>query len=57
MTPTYQALHFPLNRAAICLDCSELTEVGETVCPACSGGSLFTLSAWLDRMTETEEIA
>ena len=47
--PAYTAPHFPLSRTAVCLDCETVMEIGEVVCPACSGSALWTLTRWLDR--------
>ncbi len=44
------AVHFPLNRAALCLDCDVCFELeAGRGCPACGGETWMTLARFLER--------
>jgi hypothetical protein len=49
--PTYPkaaALHHPLRRVAICLDCEACFELGADRCPACGSETWAPLARFLD---------
>jgi len=41
-------LHLPLRRAALCMDCDEVFEMGDGSCPACGSETWSTLARFLD---------
>lgn len=41
-------LHIPLRRAALCMDCDEVFEMGDGSCPACGSETWSTLARFLD---------
>jgi hypothetical protein len=41
-------LHLPLRRAALCMDCDEVFEMGDGGCPACGSKTWSTLARFLD---------
>jgi hypothetical protein len=41
------ALHVPLNRLVLCLDCEECFEVGMEACPACSSVTWVPLARFV----------
>ncbi len=46
---TTLALHLPLRRLALCLDCEACFEIGTSSCPACGGDTWVLLSKFLDQ--------
>ena len=46
---TTLALHLPLRRLALCLDCEACFEIGASSCPACGGDTWVLLSKFLDQ--------
>jgi len=46
---TTLALHLPLRRLALCLDCEACFEIGVSSCPACGGDTWVLLSKFLDQ--------
>ena len=46
---TALALHLPLRRLALCLDCEACFEIGISSCPACGGDTWATLAKFLDQ--------
>jgi hypothetical protein len=46
------AVHFPLNRAALCLDCDVCFELeAGRGCPACGGDTWIPLARFLERQS------
>jgi hypothetical protein len=43
------ALHLPLRRLALCLDCEACFEIGTPSCPACGGDTWAPLARFLDQ--------
>lgn len=41
-------LHLPLRRAALCLDCDEVFQMGDGSCPACGSETWSMLARFLD---------
>lgn len=50
------ALHFPLQRLALCRDCDECFELGQKECPAC-GSETWSLLAGLIGDTSDKSVA
>ena len=46
---TTLALHLPLRRLALCLDCEACFEIGIPSCPACGGDTWVLLAKFLDQ--------
>src|SRR5262245_63136373 len=46
---TTLALHLPLRRLALCLDCEACFEIGASSCPACGGDTWVLLNKFLDQ--------
>jgi len=46
------AIHFPLRRLALCLDCEECFEIGQDECPACGSETWSMLSRFIGDMSE-----
>ncbi|HET8578287.1 MAG TPA: hypothetical protein VFO18_14400 [Methylomirabilota bacterium] len=42
------AIHLPLRKLALCLDCEECFEVGPKTCPGCGSGTWSPLARFLD---------
>jgi hypothetical protein len=48
---TTLALHLPLRRLALCLDCEACFEIGASSCPACGGDTWVLPAKFLDQGT------
>lgn len=46
---TALALHVPLRRLALCLDCEACFDIGAPSCPACSADTWIPLAGFLDQ--------
>jgi hypothetical protein len=46
---TSRSVHFPLTRAALCLDCDACFELEAGPCPACGGEIWMPLARFLER--------
>jgi hypothetical protein len=45
------ALHLPLNRAMLCIDCDSVFEYGPQHCPACARGAVVPLATYVEGMS------